>query len=223
MKIKLYKSFEHWCHNGVIWLYSDPHFSDPDQKLMCKDWPSDEEQLNKINSGLSKNDTIVFLGDIGNTEFIKKIKNSYKVLILGNHDKGASNYIKKYQSIVDDHILFESDLYSEVEAFNDEYWFDNNICPNIGTNNLFDEVYEGPVMINDHILLSHEPVQMGFGINIHGHCHSGKFISEDNSCINICSNIVNFEKQRLDKLVVGRKYIDIHRLAIDKQRGSNNV
>ena len=97
MKIKLYKHFEHWYHGGTIWLYSDPHFGDPDNGTHW--WPTDYEQVGMINKGLGRNDTIIFLGDIGDVEYIKKIK-GYKVLIMGNHDKGASNYLKKYRAEV---------------------------------------------------------------------------------------------------------------------------
>lgn len=34
MKLKLYQSFELWQNQGVIWLYSDPYFNDPESKLM---------------------------------------------------------------------------------------------------------------------------------------------------------------------------------------------
>lgn len=87
-------------------------------------------------------------------------------------------------------------------------------------NHLFDEVYDGPLMINNHILLSHEAIDMSFGINIHGHNHGGKHISYDPASsvinINVCSNVVGFKKLRLDELVDGLDYRDIHRVAIDK-------
>ena len=40
MKIKLYNIFEHWYHGGIIWLFSDPHFDDPDCKIMSDKWPT---------------------------------------------------------------------------------------------------------------------------------------------------------------------------------------
>lgn len=174
MRIKLYKSFERWYRGGTIWVYSDPHFGDPDQKTMDYLWPDDNEQVRLINYNLSKNDTIIFLGDIGDASYIEKIK-GYKVLIMGNHDKGASNY------------------------------------------SMFNEVYEGPLMINDHVLLSHEPIDMGFGINIHGHDHGDMTFFHFNCVnINVCSNIVDFKKQRLDNLLNSIDYVDVHRLTIDK-------
>lgn len=220
MKIKLYKPFEHWYHGGTIWLYSDPHFGDPDNGT--RDWPSDDDQVKMINNGLSKNDTIIFLGDIGDVEYIKKIK-GYKVLIMGNHDKGASNYLKKYRvEVPTKGILFESYSRIDVEDVVAEY----NILEQhddeaeIFNNYLFDEVYEGPLMINDHVMLSHEPVNMGFGVNIHGHNHAGRMLDRYLGCvsINVCSNIVEFRKRRLDELLEHINYVDIHRFAIDNAR-----
>ena len=220
MKIKLYKPLEHWYHGGTIWLYSDPHFGDPDNGT--RGWPSDDDQVKMINNGLSKNDTIIFLGDIGDVEYIKKIK-GYKVLIMGNHDKGASNYLKKYRvEVPTKGILFESYSRIDVEDVVAEY----NILEQhddeaeIFNNHLFDEVYEGPLMINDHIMLSHEPVNMGFGINIHGHNHAGRMIDRYLGCVNInvCSNVIEFRKRRLDELLEHTNYVDIHRLAIDNAR-----
>lgn len=219
MKIKLYKPFEHWYHGGTIWVYSDPHFGDNENGT--HGWPTDYEHVWMINKGLGRNDTIIFLGDIGDVEYIKKIK-GYKVLIMGNHDKGASNYLKEYRTETSTKVLFKSykkedavDIaaeYNILEQHDDE--------AEVYDNHLFDEVYDGPLMINNHILLSHEAIDMSFGINIHGHNHGGKHISYDPASsvinINVCSNVVGFKKLRLDELVDCLDYRDIHRIAIDK-------
>ena len=65
-------------------------FNDPDiAKIRTI---SDDKLVNRINSKVSKNDTLVLLGDVGDLSFVKKLKAGYKVLILGNHERGASNY-----------------------------------------------------------------------------------------------------------------------------------
>lgn len=88
----LYDSFAaRWYHGGSVWFYSDPHFADEEMKHLRKNYIGDEEQVKRINSQIGKNDTIIFLGDIGDVTFIKKIR-GYKVLIKGNHDAGATNY-----------------------------------------------------------------------------------------------------------------------------------
>ena len=230
MKIKLYRQFEHWYHGGTIWIYSDPHFGDEDNE--SRGWPSDDEQVESINECVNKNDTIIFLGDIGDIEPIKKIK-GYKVLLMGNHDKGWSNYIKRYkarkliapgnwQDYFDWH-----DTRKEIEDLISEYNSNWNLTPfEIKDNRLFDEVYEGPLFINNKILLSHEPVNLSFGYNIHGHSHGGihKISTVDNRDkykrlqINMAADVINFKPIRLDTLVSYGKVEDIHRQAIDKQR-----
>ena len=40
---------------------------------------------------VTKNDTLILLGDVGDIECVKKLR-GYKVLIKGNHDKGNSYY-----------------------------------------------------------------------------------------------------------------------------------
>ena len=132
----LYPCFQHWP--GTVWFYSDPHFGDAQLKQYRKGI-TDEEQVKRINSKVGKNGTIVFLGDIGDLEFVRKIK-GYKVLIMGNHEKGATNYQRK------------------VEILEQEYF--NPYCSIIkkqNDNKLFDEVYEGTLQISPKIILSHEP------------------------------------------------------------------
>ena len=96
----------------------------------------------------------------------------------------------------------------------------------IYSNNLFDEVYEGPLFINNKILLSHEPINLSFGYNIHGHSHGviHKISTTDNRDkykrlqINVAADVINFKPIRLDTLVSYGKVEDIHRQVIDKQR-----
>ena len=82
----LYDCFKHWAANGSVYIMSDTHFDDDDCKLMCPNWISPEEQVEILNKKIYKNDTLILLGDIGNPEWIKKIKARQKILITGNHD-----------------------------------------------------------------------------------------------------------------------------------------
>lgn len=86
----LYPCFRHWSEGGSVYLVSDTHFFDPDRKFMGYEI-SEYEQINRIKKFFSKNDTLIHLGDVGNPELIDEIK-CYKVLIMGNHDTGASNF-----------------------------------------------------------------------------------------------------------------------------------
>lgn len=94
----LYPPFRKWSEKGTVWVYSDPHFSDPEMPELRKNYIGDDEQVTRINSKVGKYDTIIFLGDIGNEEVVRKIR-GYKVLIMGNHDRGASNYTDIFDEV----------------------------------------------------------------------------------------------------------------------------
>ena len=99
MRKHLYEIFAaKWLRGGSVWFYSDPHFADSEMVSIRKNYISDEEQIKRINSKLGKNDTIIILGDVGDVTFVSKIR-GYKVLIMGNHDKGASNYVDYFDEV----------------------------------------------------------------------------------------------------------------------------
>ena len=172
----LYDCFAHWYHGGTIYFYSDPHFNDANVKAMRKNYIGDEEQVKRIRSKVGKNDTLIILGDVGDKEFLKKIR-GYKVLILGNHDAGASTY-KDY----------------------------------------VDEVYEGVLMISDKIILSHEPIDFPYALNIHGHDHSG-WSSKDDMHWNVCAEHIDYTPICLKQIIESgklKKIQTIHRETIDE-------
>lgn len=87
----LYPSFRHWSDDGTIYVYSDPHFRDERVlKLRCNA-VSDAEQIDRINSKVGSRDTLIILGDIGNPGDLRHLR-GYKVVVLGNHDKGPTVY-----------------------------------------------------------------------------------------------------------------------------------
>jgi len=96
----MYDCFAHWFHEGrgTVYFYSDPHFSDPEMVHLRKDYIGDEEQVKRINSKIGKYDTLVILGDVGDPTWIKKIR-GYKVLIMGNHDVGATKYKEYFDEV----------------------------------------------------------------------------------------------------------------------------
>lgn len=85
----IYDIFKHYYHGGMIYFYSDPHFGDTEMNQARH--ITDEMQIKSINAKIGKCDTIIFLGDIGDKECLKKIR-GYKVLVLGNHDPGATTF-----------------------------------------------------------------------------------------------------------------------------------
>jgi len=206
MEKHLYDIFANkYYRGGTIYFYSDPHFGDEEMKYIRKNYIGDEEQIKRINRKVSRNDTIIFLGDIGNIECVRKIR-GYKVLIMGNHDKGASNYkrVIKREPISD-----EKGVYLSTSHI-------------VEDNHLFDEVYEGALMISNKIILSHEPIKdlPPFMFNIHGHDHSGWFDEGDGNHFNVCAEHIDYTPVSINDIVkVGKlkNVQDIHRIAIDHQ------
>ena len=191
----LYECFNHWHQDGTLFIYSDPHFGDKELAACQPNRPSDEEQIRLINSKVGRRDTIIFLGDIGDIECVRKIR-GYKVLIMGNHDAGRSNYqrIQHYFRFYD----MENNSREDVEKFikekfpNCRFETSRDACSwkALVDNKLFDEVYEGPLMISEKLILSHEPVNVPWAFNIHGHMHESKH--NDKMHFNVCSDVIGF-------------------------------
>lgn len=203
MKKHLYDIFaDRWWRGGNIWFYSDPHFGDPEMAQIRKDYISDEEQVRRINAKVGKHDTLIILGDVGNTELVQKLR-GYKVLIMGNHDAGASNYQRKVK-------LFPDNENGEIEI--DLHFF------RAEDNHLFDEVYEGALMISPKIILSHEPIPHlpDWLFNIHGHDHSNWFTGSRH--LNCCAEHINYTPISLTSIIKDgllKDVEDIHRITID--------
>jgi calcineurin-like phosphoesterase family protein len=231
-----------WYRGGRIYFYSDPHFSDPEMVLLRTNYVGDEEQVRRINSKIGKKDTLIVLGDVGNPEWIKKIR-GYKVLIKGNHDGGNSNYQRVTKFLPSTcpkcgkKVVFD---YETAHNVGPEYAW----CPQCGTvrprdntqdNRLFDEVYEGMKQIGPNIVLSHEPVPvLSCCINIHGHDHSNwtkDLVIDFNGSepriteasgkhhFNMCAEHIDYTPVSLDEIISSinlKDYLDIHRITIDK-------
>lgn len=215
----------YWHVCDVIWIYSDPHFNDSDCKIMDPNWISADEQIKRINSKVGKKDMLVILGDVGDVECVRKL-NGYKVLITGNHDKGRTTYQKRSATIdlKEFNNLSGDDL---VAAIKNKYPWAHNVVYdkyyNTATfdNCLFDEVFDGPLFINPTTVLSHEKIYLPFGLNIHGHDHNGNVVEKEDGVwarVNVCSNLNNFEPQRLDDIMCNCSCMSIHDLAIEKAK-----
>ena len=221
---QLYKCFQHWSEKGTVWVYSDPHFNDEESAGYGR--ISDEEQLKLINSKVGKNDTIIILGDVGDLSYARRIKGR-KILVCGNHDLGASNYQKeiKYfrfdmeKNSKDSVIAWAKETYPEC-AIEIEEGYDLTHSPfhfwSVKVDNkLFDEVYTGPLFIGEKLLLSHEPINFPFALNLHGHCHNGQ---QNSNHMNCCSNIINYTPVSLNQICKSgalKKVETLHRATID--------
>ena len=222
----IYDAFQHWGEQ-TVWIYSDPHFSDEDLEYGIKNRPSDEEQIRRINAKAGRKDTLIILGDVGNIECVRKLRAGRKVLICGNHDLGATRYKREVVKRI-----FDQDIHPLVQEIYDimnaEYpgWhirvveelefhapFKRWIA--YADNMLFDEVYEGALIVGEKLILSHEPVEIPWLYNIHGHDHAGR---KRKNHLNVCSDVIGYEPINLtQKLKSGlmTAITTIHRATID--------
>lgn len=282
----LYDKFMDWfCNDGKtnnsVWFYSDPHFSDLESYKLR--FPTtfqkgteymhsalvknlDDEQIKNINLKCGKNDTLVILGDVGNIDCVKRLKAFRKVLITGNHDRGASYYLRHienkkidisdYMSKSPNDISFEAmEKYPDDRELQEQYELKHfnaaynraykdlkknenfvDLTPKLGLvnysltevpymywtvtydNKLFDEVYDGALIVGPKIILSHEPVTWRYGLNIHGHVHLPVHYDEPGH-LNVCADQINYIPICFTDIIKqGRlKFaMDIHRETIDR-------
>ena len=195
----LYKIFDHWHQNGTVWLVSDTHFNDEELYAGTKhiNRSNSEAYVKLINSKVGKNDTLIHLGDVGNLDAMRKVR-GYKILIMGNHDAGRTNYERKiYTKRFNAEKYDRKTILAEMRA---EYpdcrisisgpFVETNYITELyfeatADNCLFDEIYEGPVMVAEKLILSHEPVNIPWAFNIHGHKHDPHYQNDDHH-FNIC-------------------------------------
>lgn len=232
MITSLYSPFRKWTETGTLWVYSDPHFSDPEMVHLRKNYIGDEEQIARINSKVGRKDTIIFLGDIGDEEMVRKIR-GYKILIMGNHNKGASKYQRQKATL--EIAKYCSDKNRAYDLMTKKYpgWkidIGSDVYPNptpferwifTADNCLFDEVYEGPLFIAEKLVLSHEPIDLPFAFNIHGHDHSN-WHGDDDHHMNVCAEWIDYTPVNVNRLLKNgllSEVESIHRMTIDRAVG----
>ena len=82
---------------------------------------------------------------------------------------------------------------------------------------VFNMVFSGPVMLGPKLILSHEPVDVPWAYNIHGHDHTGR--KSDKRHLNVCSDVINYTPINFNQFMKSGAlaHIDtIHRETIDK-------
>ena len=62
----------------------------------------------------------------------------------------------------------------------------------------FNEIYTGPLMIGEKLLLSHEPIDIDWAFNIHGHDHAGAYRPNH---FNVCSDVIGYSPINLNQLL----------------------
>lgn len=218
----LYDIFNERWGEQAIWLYSDPHFGENEAESGLIHKPTDEEQVRRINSKVGRKDTIIFLGDIGEPNWLKNIR-GYKVLITGNHDAGVSNYQRHvFHHTFDGDEWLRDEVYMEMSQHYPEYQIniEKEVLPIrwVATmdNRLCNEVYNGPLIIGPKLILSHEPIEIDGMFNIHGHVHA--LTPQTDKDLNVCSMNINYTPINLNQLMkrgLTSKVDSIHRITIN--------
>lgn len=83
---------------------------------------------------------------------------------------------------------------------------------------VFDEVYAGPLFIGEKLLLSHEPINIPFAFNIHGHVHDRKH-KNDKTHFNVCSDVIQYTPINFNQWMKQgylSNILSIHRETINK-------
>ena len=82
---------------------------------------------------------------------------------------------------------------------------------------VFDEVYAGPIIISPRLILSHEPVCFPYMYNVHGHNHNGPLCTYGH--MNVCADVIGYSPIHFNTLVKSGKLKEcenIHRITIDR-------
>ena len=223
----IYDSFQHWGEkHQTIWIYSDSHFNDDELAGGIKGRPSAEEQVKRINAKCGRRDCLVVLGDVGDIDYVRQLRAEYKVLIMGNHDAGSTNY--KRQVI---HKVYDQDEYTKEQvieemkalypgwklSIHEAYEFHSPFkrWNAYADNMLFDEVYEGALIVGEKLILTHEPVEIPWLFNVHGHDHAGH---KRQNHLNVCSDVIGWEPVNFTSFLksgFASKIQTIHRETID--------
>lgn len=226
----LYQPFQHWGESGTCHIISDTHFNDPDLIHVYADRPSAEEQVKRINAKCGRADTLIILGDVGDISYVRQLRAKYKILVMGNHDSGASNYqrqiykqkfykglFQKHEALDEMKRLYPDCVYSITDSYD---YLDNSPYWEVSADNrLFDEIYTGVLVIGEKLMLSHEPIKgCDWCMNIHGHDHSRSH-KNDIYHFNVCADVIGYEPINFNKWMKEghlAPIVSIHRETIDR-------
>ena len=91
----------------------------------------------------------------------------------------------------------------------------NHDCGLTKHKEIFNEVYEGVLAIGEKLILSHEPIEVPWAVNFHGHDHTGH---KRKGCFNFCADVISYGPINLNQLLKTGIYKDVesvHRITID--------
>ena len=194
-----------WKDCQSCYIISDTHFKDHDLIHAYEDRPNDEELVKLINSKVGREDVLIHLGDVGDINYIHKLKGKIKILICGNHDQGASYYKRQIWKK-----KFDKEKYSRQEALS----IMKELYPNCSY-----LVFTGPLMISSKLILSHEPIDCaGWAFNLHGHIHARSH-KNDECHYNVCADCHDYLPLNLNQFLKSgalSKVSSVHRQTIDE-------
>ena len=223
----LYEIFNMRWGGQTVWVSSDWHFGDSDLRIGHPNRISDDDLVKLLNSKAGRKDTLICLGDVGEISYVQKLRAGYKVLIKGNHDAGSENYKRKIvkkrfsmnhyrkdEALMEMKRLYPDCKYSIDSGFNFctpfEYW------EITADNGLFDEVYDGALIVGEKLMLSHEPIKQDWALNLHGHDHNHK--ETDIYHKNVCVDVFGPAPLNLNQFMKNgptAKIESVHRKTID--------
>ena len=225
----LYKIFDHWHDEGTLFICSDPHFGDDELTTGIPNRPTAAEIVQRINAKCGRKDTLICLGDVGDVEYVRKLRAKRKILIMGNHDAGRTKYERQVITQLFSTLLYTKEMayYAMANAYpgwritieeeRDVVTADGFMFWKVTADNgLFDEVYEGPLMIAEKLILSHEPVDVPWAYNIHGHDHQGH---KRKNHTNVCVDVTGYQPINMNQWMKSgaMAHVEtIHRDTIDK-------
>ena len=81
---------------------------------------------------------------------------------------------------------------------------------------IFDEVYTGALIIGEKFILSHEPIDIPWAFDVHGHDHAG---TKRKGHLNVCADVIGYTPINFNQFLksgASSKIQTIHRETIDK-------
>ena len=80
---------------------------------------------------------------------------------------------------------------------------------------IFDEIYPGALIIGEKLILSHEPVDIPWAFNLHGHDHAG---AKRKGHLNVCADVIGYTPINFNQFLksgASSKIQTIHRETIN--------
>ena len=142
----LYKPFQRWSEKGSVYLISDTHFDDNDREFMGYKI-SEQEQIYLLNECCHKNDTLIHLGDVGNPEYIDKLK-CHKILLMGNHDTASTQMEKYFEEVYTGPLWVAEKIVLSHEPLQITFGSQTSVCLNIHGHDHSGEFYKDSYHLN---------------------------------------------------------------------------